>query len=260
MSNSGFISGGLSGVAGGVGTGASLGSVIPGVGTLIGGAVGGLVGGAFGALSGKRNDKAAKYARLAQEVQKQREYNVMYNQQLQYIRDVRMQRAESLLAAANADVSSGSLSQGALSSIGSQSAYSLQTQAEDTRLAELYNTYAQKAGKLAGQASKIQSIYDTINTGLTAYAAQRQSDLLEDQKKREQAAKAGASQTNKLLGLQEKYLNTLTTLAGVKDADPLTLREGQVDPAVLKRKTLGYELDFYRSQIQNFQSLFGGAQ
>jgi hypothetical protein len=124
----------------------------------------------------------------------------------------------------------------------------------------LYNTYTQKAGKLAGQASKIQNIYDTIDTGLTAYAAQRQSDLLKDQKKRKQDAKTRASQTKKLLSLKEKYLNTLTTLAGVKDADPLTLREGQVDPAVLKRKTLGYELDFYRSQIQNFQSLFGGAQ
>lgn len=139
---------GMGTVAGGAATGAAIGTMIaPGVGTLIGGAIGGVVGGIGGAFGlGK---KAKKYAKRARQIQQEREGNAEEAQYLAMIRTARVNRASSLAAATAYDVATSSLATSALSSIGSQSMYSIQYTAEDQRLVELYNQYMQKAGKFS---------------------------------------------------------------------------------------------------------------
>jgi hypothetical protein len=168
----GRTSGIVSGVASGASAGAAMGSVIPGVGTAIGAVVGGIVGGVGGFLSGKKADKSKYYQQLASQVQRQREFNELYSQQLQHVRGVRQARAQSVLSSALSGVQSGSLSEGATASIGSQSAYTLQTVGEDVRLQEKRNQYLQKAGKLQEKANEISQWTNLLLSGMQAYGSQ----------------------------------------------------------------------------------------
>lgn len=123
--------------------GAAIGSIVPGVGTAIGAAVGGIVGSVVG---GKKAKKAAKKAAA---IQREREQNAQDATYLQMIRQARMARSGSLAASTAYGLSSSSLTSSALSSIGSQSQYSVQYTANDQRLVEKYNYYMRKAGKYA---------------------------------------------------------------------------------------------------------------
>ena len=154
---------GIGSVAGGAATGAAIGSVIPGVGTLVGAAVGSAVGGIAGSLG--LGNKAKKYARRARRVQRERESNAQEATFLQMIREARLARAGSLSATANYGISSSSLATSALSSIGSQSQYSVQYTANDQRLINLYNKYMKKAGSYAKAAKT------TLATGQLASMA-----------------------------------------------------------------------------------------
>ena len=142
----------------GAASGAAAGSVAGPWGAVIGGVIG-LVGGIFG---GSKAKKAKKYAKKAAAVQQEREENALYNSYLQYIREARISRAQSVQAAANANVESSSLLAGAVSSMGSQMAYTTRYTAEDYRLASLYNYYMQKAGKSSAQSSNIMSVTSAL--------------------------------------------------------------------------------------------------
>ena len=65
------------------------------------------------------------------------------------IRQARLARSGSLAASTAYGLASSSLATSALSSIGSQSQYSVQYTANDQRLVQLYNRYMKKAGDYA---------------------------------------------------------------------------------------------------------------
>lgn len=157
-----IFTGALSGAASGAAAGAAAG----GWGALAG-AVVGLVGGIF---SGSKAKKAKKYAKKAAAVQQEREENAMYNSYLQYIREARISRAQSVQAAANANVGTSSLFTGAVSSMGSQMAYTTAYTAEDYRLAKLYNEYASKAGKSSAQSSNLMNVTSALTEAVGGIA------------------------------------------------------------------------------------------
>jgi len=156
--------GGVGTVAGGATAGAIVGSyIMPGVGTLVGAAVGSAVGGIAGSLGiGKSAKKAAKKATW---IQQEREQNAEDAYYLQLIREARMARSGSLAASTSYGLATSSLASSALSSIGSQSQYSIQYTANDQRLVNLYNFYMKKAGKYAKAAQT------TLATGQIASMA-----------------------------------------------------------------------------------------
>lgn len=189
VGSNGTIGGAVSGVASGAQAGSSFGVV----GAVIGGALGGIVGG----ITGSKSDKSAYYQRLASQVQQQRAYNQAYAQQLQYVRQVRSARATSLVQSAASGISDSSLGQGALDSIGSQSAYSLQTLGEDMRLNELYNTYMSKANKALDSANTISQYANLLMSGLNAYSNVMAKGTSQLEQQQEQALKEIASQWDK---------------------------------------------------------------
>lgn len=187
--SNGLIGGAVSGVASGAQAGSSFGVV----GAVIGGALGGIVGG----ITGSKSDKSAYYQRLAAQVQRQRAYNQAYAQQLQYVRQVRSARATSLVQSAASGIADSSLGQGALDSIGSQSAYSLQTLGEDMRLNELYNTYMSKAKKSLDSANTISQYANLLMSGLNTYSNVMEAGKKTLNEQQEQALKEIESKWNK---------------------------------------------------------------
>lgn len=172
----GATSGALSSGATGAVAGAAIGSaILPGVGTvagiIIGGVVGATYGGIAGGFSGGKAKKAKKYAKMAAAVKREREENAVYDQYLQYIRNVRVARSEALLGAVASNAVDSSASQGGLAGIGSQAAYTIQYTAEDQRLNDLYNTYMRLANKNAGKAEDIMKIKEGVDMGVAAVGA-----------------------------------------------------------------------------------------
>lgn len=150
-SNQGYTAVGSTAAAG-----AAIGTmIVPGIGTAIGGAIGSLVGGIASAFHS--SNKAEKYQKKAESVQRQREANVQADKYLQMIREARITRATSLASGTYAGMTTGSVLSDALSSIGSQSMYTVQFSANDERLVELYNRYMKKAGAYANAASNTMS-------------------------------------------------------------------------------------------------------
>ena len=136
---------------------------------LIGAAVGAAVGGIAGSLG--LGNKGKKYKKRAQAVQKEREGNAQEADYLQLIRQARMARSGSLAAATTYGLATSSLSSSALSSIGSQSQYSVQYTANDQRLVELYNKYMKKAGSYAKAAQTTLTAVQLTSMALGAGAA-----------------------------------------------------------------------------------------
>lgn len=171
----GATSGALSSAATGAATGAAIGSIVPGVGTLVGAVVGGAIGAVYGGIaggfSGGKAKKAKKYAKMAAAVKREREENAIYDQYLQYIRNVRVARSEALLGAVASNAVGSSASQGGLAGIGSQAAYTIQYTAEDKRLNDLYNTYLKLANKNAEKAEDIMKIKEGVDMGVAAAGA-----------------------------------------------------------------------------------------
>lgn len=148
-----------------VGTGAAIGSIIPGVGTAIGAAVGAAVGGIVGALD--IGSSAKKRAKKARAIIREREQNQQEASYLQMIRQARIARAGSLAASTTYGISSSSLATSALSSIGSQSQYSVQYTANDQRLLQLYNRYMKQAGDYAKAAQTTLATGQLVSTVFT---------------------------------------------------------------------------------------------
>lgn len=171
----GATSGALSSAATGAATGAAIGSVVPGIGTAVGAAVGAVVGAVYGGIaggfSGGKAKKAKKYAKMAAAVKREREENAIYDQYLQYIRNVRVARSEALLGAVASNAVGSSASQGGLAGIGSQAAYTIQYTAEDKRLNDLYNAYLKLANKNAKKAEDIMEIKEGVDMGVAAVGA-----------------------------------------------------------------------------------------
>lgn len=140
----GSIQGGIQGGTAGFVTGG-----VPGA--IIGGTVGAITGG----IVGSKARKAKKYARKAVKVQQERESNAQDAQYLAMVRQARLARAGSLAASASYGIDTSSLATSALSSIGSQSQYSIQYTANDQRLLERYKYYMKKAGQRAKQSQTI---------------------------------------------------------------------------------------------------------
>lgn len=130
-----------------IGAGAAIGSIIPGVGTAVGAGIGAAIGGIAGSIG--LGNKAKKRAKKARQVQQEREQNAQNATYLQMIRQARLARSGSLAASTAYGLASSSLATSALSSIGSQSQYSVQYTANDQRLVQLYNRYMKKAGDYA---------------------------------------------------------------------------------------------------------------
>lgn len=158
----------VSGIASGAASGAAAGSVGGFYGAVIG-AVVGAIGGAFG---GSKQDKAKKYLKKAAGVQREREENAIYANYLQYIRNARIKRAQTVQAASVSGLGSSSLFQGAVSSLGSQVAYSTRYTAEDYRLALEYSRYLEKAGKQSAQAQDINALTQA-STALIGLASKK---------------------------------------------------------------------------------------
>ena len=160
---------GLSGVGAGAATGAAIGSIIPGIGTVIGAGIGAMVGGLAGSIGiGKKAKKNAKRARA---IQIEREQNAQDAQYLTMVRRARMARSGSLAASTAYGLASSSLASSALSSIGSQSQYSLQYTANDQRLLQAYNRYAKKASDLSKSAQLTMQTGQLVGTVAFAYGA-----------------------------------------------------------------------------------------
>lgn len=160
---------GLGSVGAGAAAGAAIGSVVPGVGTVVGASIGAALGGIAGSIGlGK---KAKKNAKRAQAVQREREQNAQQATYLQMIRQARMARSGSLAASTAYGLASSSLATSALSSIGSQSQYSVQYTANDQRLVELYNHYMKKAGSYAKSAQTTLAAGQLASMALGTYAA-----------------------------------------------------------------------------------------
>ena len=87
--------------------------------------------------------------------------------------------------------------QGALDSIGSQSAYSLQTLGEDMRLNELYNTYMSKANKALDSANTISQYANLLMSGLNTYSNVMDAGKKTLEEQQEQALKEIESKWNK---------------------------------------------------------------
>lgn len=143
-----------------VATGAAIGGVIGLVGgpagALIGAGIGSMVGGVAGSLGlGKSAKKAAKRATA---YQIEREENAQEANYLAMLRTARVSRASSLAAASAYDIATSSLATSALSSIGSQSQYSVNYTANDQRLIDLIKQYQKKAGTLSRAASNTLQI------------------------------------------------------------------------------------------------------
>lgn len=154
---------GMGAVAGGMAAGAAAGAAMTswsGPGAIIGAAVGAVVGGIGGAIG--LGNKAKKAAKRARAIQQERERNAEGAQYLAMIRQARLARAGSLAASTTYGIATSSLATSALSSIGSQSQYSVQFTANDERLLELYKKYAKKAGTYSKAAQT------TLTTGQIA--------------------------------------------------------------------------------------------
>lgn len=138
---------GMASVGAGAATGAAIGSVIPGIGTLAGAAIGSAIGGIAGSIG--LGNKAKKNAKRAKRLQQERERNAEADTYLQMIREARQARAGSLAYSTAYGLASSSLATSAMSSIGSQSQYSVQYLANDQRLVKKINNYLKKAATYA---------------------------------------------------------------------------------------------------------------
>lgn len=156
-----------------VATGAAIGAIagtfipIPGIGTAIGAGIGAQIGGVVGALG--LGSSAKKAAKRATAYQIEREENVQEANYLAMLRTARVSRASSLAAASAYDIATSSLATSALSSIGSQSQYSVNYTANDQRLIDLIKQYQKKAGTLSKVASDTMKIGQVAGTALTMY-------------------------------------------------------------------------------------------
>lgn len=160
---------GLASVGTGAAAGAAIGSFIPGVGTAIGAGVGAMVGGLAGSFGIGR--KAKKNAKRARVIQMEREQNAQDAQYLAMVRRARMARSGSLAASTAYGLASSSLASSALSSIGSQSQYSIQYTANDQRLLQAYNRYVKKASDLSRSAQLTMQVGQLAGTAAFAYGA-----------------------------------------------------------------------------------------
>lgn len=157
-------------VGSGAATGAFVGTyVFPVVGTAFGAAIGAVVGGIAGALD--IGSSAKKKAKKARAVMREREQNQQESVYLQMIRQARIARAGSLAASTTYGISSSSLATSALSSIGSQSQYSVQYTANDQRLLQLYNKYMKQAGDYSKAAQNTLAEGQLVSTVFTMGAA-----------------------------------------------------------------------------------------
>lgn len=160
-----------SGTLSSAGAGAAMGMAVGGpIGALIGAGIGAIVGSVGGALTGNKASKAKKYLRKAQAVKVEREENSAYDNYLQYIREARIARAQTVQAAANRGVGTSSLFGGGVSGISSQVAYTTQYAAEDWRLNQLYNHYMELAQKNAAKAEDFAGYHQALNTAVSTVA------------------------------------------------------------------------------------------
>lgn len=160
---------GLASVGAGAAAGAVAGSFIPGVGTVIGAGVGAMLGGLAGSFGIGR--KAKKNAKRARAIQMEREQNAQDAQYLAMVRRARLARSGSLAASTAYGLASSSLASSALSSIGSQSQYSIQYTANDQRLLQAYNRYVKKASDLSKSAQLTMQTGQLVGTAAFAYGA-----------------------------------------------------------------------------------------
>ena len=173
--------GAMSGAGTGMGAGASVGAAVgmvggPAgaaagalVGAGIGAAIGGLVGGVGGFMSGGKKKKAAKYAKKARALQRQREDEAYKQNLLSQIRQARISKASMLASTVAAGAEEGSGSEGALSSYGAQTANVVEYLSVDRGRAVQAAYYASRAKKNASTASAIDTTAQGIvNLGASA--------------------------------------------------------------------------------------------
>lgn len=169
MANTEVITQGSSGLASGAMAGAGIGLAVGGpagavAGAFIGAGVGLVTGTVTGLFSSNKKKKQKKYARLASQVQSQREENAVYSQYLQDVRTMRISRGQAVAEGVYGGLSTSSLLTSALSSQGSQLGYNIQTLAEDRRLFDLYKSYMQLANKNAEAYQTTVALGNTMNS------------------------------------------------------------------------------------------------
>lgn len=137
-------------------SGAAQGAV---TGMMVGGPVGAVIGGILGLFGGKKAKKARKYAEKAAAVERQQAQMAAGVQRRDMIRQARIARAQAVAAAAS---ESGGLQSsspmGAVSSMGTQLTSNLGYFDWQVGLGNQAQTYKQKSGKYARQASTFNSL------------------------------------------------------------------------------------------------------
>lgn len=162
----GGAKGALAGAGSGAVAGAAIGSVGGPIGAAAGAVIGAIVGAVGGVFSGLSSNKAKKKRKKAAAIQRQRE-EAAHEQSILYdIRKARIARASSLAASVAAGATQSSGSSGALSSIGSQVANTIEYKSVDAGRAAEISSLIGEAKSLEQRAEDIWGITETfLETG-----------------------------------------------------------------------------------------------
>jgi hypothetical protein len=140
-----------------------------------GAVVGAVVGGAIGYFSGAEKKIAKKYGRLAQEQRRRQQQMQQAIQRRDLIRQARMTRAQAVAAGASDTGVTSSATQGSVSSITAQTESALTYFEAQVGADNLFQQYAKKAGKHAGNAAQLDTLLasagDLVTIGANAYGA-----------------------------------------------------------------------------------------
>jgi hypothetical protein len=161
---------------GGAATGALQGAAAgAAVGGPIGAVAGAIIGGAVGYFSGAEKKLAKKYGRLAQDTRRRQQQMRAAIQRRDVIRQARVVRAEAVAAGASDTGVTSSSVQGAISSATAQTESALTYFDRQVGEDNLYQQYAKKAGKHAGNAAELDTLLgsasDLAVIGANAYGS-----------------------------------------------------------------------------------------
>lgn|SRR5690606_5541276 len=150
--------GGLSGAAQGAMAGAALGPV-----GIIAGAV---IGGIIGAVGGRKKKEARRFAAKAAAVRRKQQQMRLALQRRDIVRQMRFAAAQAAVEGATESGVSSSAVMGAASSISAQGRGALQYFDSQVGLDNLYQTYAKRAGKAAGEAAEFGELQQALGSFL----------------------------------------------------------------------------------------------
>lgn len=115
----------------------------------------------------RSNRKARRAAKKAAQISNLQAAARLRDTQINQLRQSRIARAESLAAAVASGSESSSASEGALSSIGSQTAYNVNYTAQDAYYQNMIDRYTRTSNKYSNQTSLYSQLFG-VSTGIAA--------------------------------------------------------------------------------------------